>query len=300
MDMLSKEGILFTVLAPHQAKEAKNKKESNWLSVDENSLNTTRPYKLKLPSSGRDFSIFFYDKDIARQLAFENLLSNGDKFLNSLTSKFSKDTENPELVHVATDGESYGHHHKFGDMTLAYALNRLENHETFSLTNYSQYLKNHPPDWEVEILGNTSWSCAHGVERWRSDCGCHTGDQKGGSQSWRKPLRDSLDGLREEFGKKFKESLKPLIKDPWEARNDYIYLLLPDRKIEKFFNKHGLTSIKEEDKKLVLKGLEVQRHAMLMYTSCGWFFNDISGIETEQVLGYASFALELFSQLERS
>ncbi|MBC8284125.1 MAG: DUF3536 domain-containing protein [Nitrospinae bacterium] len=297
LDILSGEGILFTLLAPHQAKQIKNEEDSSWVHVDENSLDTTRPYKLKLPS-GRNFSIFFYDKNISHQLAFENLLSNGDKFLNNLVSKFSEDTENPELVHVATDGESYGHHHKFGDMTLAYALDRLENHKSCSLTNYSEYLEHYPPVEEVEILENTSWSCAHGVERWRSNCGCYTGGQEGWTQSWRKPLRDSLDGLRDGFKEKYEESLKPLIKDPWAARNDYIHLLQPDRDIEKFFSKHGTFELKEEEKTLVLKGLEIQRHAMLMYTSCGWFFNDISGIETEQVLRYASFALELFSQLE--
>ncbi len=297
LDLLAGEGIRFTLLAPGQAKQIRSKTTSNWVSVNENSLDTTRPYKLQLPS-GRPFSIFFYDKNVSHQLAFENLLSNGDKFLNNLTSKFSTDTGKVELVHVATDGETYGHHHKFGDMTLAYVLDQVQHHDSYSLTNYAQFLENHTSTWEVEILEDTSWSCAHGIERWRSNCGCHTGGKEGWSQAWRKPLRDSLDGLRDQFEEKFEEALKPLVKDPWATRNDYIHLLQPGKDFEGFFIKHGNITLKEKEKINILKWLEIQRHAMLMYTSCGWFFNDISGIETEQILRYASFALELYSQLD--
>ena len=299
LDLLAGDGIRFTILAPSQAKKIRSGENSSWVSVTEDSLDTTRPYKIQLPS-GREFSVFFYDKNVSHQVAFENLLSNGDRFFNSLTSRFSTDTGKPELVHAATDGESYGHHHKFGEMTLAYVLDRLQNHESYSLTNYSKYLVDHPTAWEVEIIENTSWSCAHGIERWRSDCGCHTGGQEDWSQAWRKPLRDSLDGLRDCFNEKFQKYLDPLLKDPWSARNDYIHLLQSNRDFKKFFENHGVTDLNEEQKINVLKWMEIQRHAMLMYTSCGWFFNDISGIETEQVLRYASFALELFSQLDET
>jgi alpha-amylase/alpha-mannosidase (GH57 family) len=297
LDLLAEEGIRFTVLAPSQAKQIRSKTTSDWVSVDENSLDTTRPYKLQLPS-GLPFSIFFYDKNVSHQLAFENLLSNGDKFLNNLTSKFSTDASNVELVHAATDGETYGHHHKFGDMTLAYVLDQLQHHDSYSLTNYAQFLENHPPSSEVEIWENTSWSCAHGIERWRSNCGCHTGGEEGWSQAWRKPLRNSLDDLRDQFERGFEMTIKPLVKDPWAARNDYIHLLQPDKDFENFFIRHGKTTLEENEKVNILKWLEIQRNAMLMYTSCGWFFNDISGIETEQILRYASFALELYSQLD--
>lgn len=299
IDLLAEEGINFTLLAPSQAKQIRSKATSSWDSVNENSLDTTRPYKIQLPS-GRPFSIFFYDKNVSHQLAFENLLSNGDKFLNSLTAKFSKDTGKVELVHAATDGETYGHHHKFGDMTLAYVLDQMQHHDSCSLTNYAQFLENHTPTSDVEILEHTSWSCAHGIERWRSNCGCHTGGKEGWSQAWRKPLRDSLDCLRDQVEGKFEEAIKPLVKDPWAARNDYIHLLLPDKDFEGFFAKHGNRILKEKERIKILKWLEIQRHAMLMYTSCGWFFNDISGIETEQILRYASFALELYSQLDDS
>jgi alpha-amylase/alpha-mannosidase (GH57 family) len=299
LDLLAEEGIRFTLLAPSQAKQIRSKAASNWISVNENSLDTTRPYKIQLPS-GRPFSIFFYDKNVSHQLAFEDLLSNGDKFLNNLTSKFSTDTGKLELVHAATDGETYGHHHKFGDMTLAYVLNQAQHHDSCSLTNYAQFLENNTSTWEVEILEDTSWSCAHGVERWRSNCGCHTGGKEGWSQEWRKPLRNSLDDLRDQFGREFEKAIKPLMKDPWAARNDYIHLLQPDKDFERFFIKHGSVTLKEKEKINILKWLEIQRHAMLMYTSCGWFFNDISGIETEQILRYASFALELYSQLDET
>jgi alpha-amylase/alpha-mannosidase (GH57 family) len=299
LDLLAGEGIHFTVLAPSQAKQIRSKTTSDWASVDENSLDTTRPYKLQLPS-GRPFSIFFYDKNVSHQLAFENLLSNGDKFLNNLTSKFSTNTDKVELVHAATDGETYGHHHKFGDMTLAYVLDQVQHHDSYSLTNYAQFLENHNSTWEVEILEDTSWSCAHGIERWRSNCGCHTGGKEGWSQAWRRPLRDSLNCLRDQFEEKFEEALKPLVKDPWVARNDYVHLLQPDKDFEGFFIRHGNTDLKEKEKINTLKWLEIQRHTMLMYTSCGWFFNDVSGIETEQILRYASFALELYSQLDKT
>jgi alpha-amylase/alpha-mannosidase (GH57 family) len=299
LDLLAKEGIRFTVLAPSQAKQIRSKATSDWIAVNENSLDTTRPYKLQLPS-GRPFSIFFYDKNVSHQLAFENLLSNGDKFLNNLTSKFSTDTDKVELVHAATDGETYGHHHKFGDMTLAYVLDQVLHHDSCSLINYAQFLENHVSTWEVEIREDTSWSCAHGIERWRSNCGCHTGGKEGWSQAWRKPLRDSLDDLRDQIEGKFEEALKPLVKDPWAARNDYVHLLQRDKDFEGFFIKHGNAVLEEKGKVNILKWLEIQRHTMLMYTSCGWFFNDISGIETEQILRYASFALELYSQLDEA
>jgi alpha-amylase/alpha-mannosidase (GH57 family) len=299
LGLLAEEGICFTLLAPSQAKQIRSKATSNWISVDENSLDTTRPYKIQLPS-GRPFSIFFYDKNVSHQLAFENLLSNGDKFLNNLISKFSTDTGKVELVHAATDGETYGHHHKFGDMTLAYVLDQAQHHDSCSLINYAQFLENHTSTWEVEILEDTSWSCAHGVERWRSDCGCHTGGKEGWTQAWRKPLRDSLDDLRDQFEGEFEKAIKPFVSDPWAARNDYIHLLHPDKDFDKFFVKHGSVALKEKEKINILKWLEIQRHAMLMYTSCGWFFNDISGIETEQILRYASFALELYSQLDKT
>lgn len=296
LDLLAQEGIRFTILAPHQAKQVRANEGSKGTAVNENTLDTSRPYKLKLPS-GRTLAIFFYNNGISHKLAFGNLLSNGDNFYNNLKTKFSSDASLPELVHVATDGETYGHHHKFGDMTLAYVLDRLQNHEAYSLTNYSEFLERHPPVEEVDIHEDTSWSCAHGIERWRSNCGCHTGGREDWSQSWRKPLRESLDWLRNKFEKKFEEELKPLVKDPWAARNDYIHLLQSSRDFDGFFSKQCFRNLSEKEKTKFLKWMEVQRHAMLMYTSCGWFFNDISGIETEQILRYASFSLELYSKL---
>ncbi|MEK9628168.1 MAG: DUF3536 domain-containing protein [Nitrospinota bacterium] len=297
LDFLANEGIRFTVLAPGQAKKIRSSENSNWMSVNEETLDTTRPYKQKLPS-GREISIFFYNKNVSHQVAFENLLSNGDKFFNNLISQFSTDSGKTELVHPATDGESYGHHHKFGEMTLAYTLDRLMNHDSYSLVNYSKYLADYPATWEVGILENTSWSCAHGIERWRSDCGCHTGGEEGWTQAWRKPLREALDELREQLDKKFEETLNPLLKNPSEARNEFVQLILHTESVEKFLGKHASFRLDASKKIKVLKWMEIQRHAMLMYTSCGWFFNDVSGIETVQILRYASYALDLYSQLD--
>jgi hypothetical protein len=261
-------------------------------------IDPTQAYEQRLPS-GRNIVLFFYDGPISRGVAFEGLLSRGEHFANRLLGAFNQERDWPQLVHIATDGESYGHHHRFGDMALAYALNYIESHRLARLTNYGEYLERHPPTHQVEIIEKTSWSCFHGIDRWWSHCGCNSGGHPGWNQEWRTPLRNALDGLRESLALPFEDKGRVLLKDPWAARNDYLSVIHDRSKetLEGFFGRHAVRPLGETDSITLLKLLELQRHAMLMYTSCGWFFDELSGIETVQVMQFAGRALQLGQQL---
>ena len=298
LHILANQGIRFTVLSPHQASRFRPLGGGEWANVPNAEINTTMPYLLNHPS-GTSIVVFFYNGPISRAVAFEKLLSSGESFARRVVGGFSERDDKPQLVHIATDGESYGHHHRFGDMALAYAFDTIQSKGLAQLTNYGAYLEKYPPTHEVEILENTSWSCAHGVERWRSNCGCHTGRQADWNQAWRTPLREALDELRDTLNPIYEEKAGILLKDPWEARNDYIQVIL-DRSptnVENFLRRHGTNDLNEMEKIAALKALELQRHLMLMYTSCGWFFDDISGIETVQILQYAARALQLAREI---
>ena len=251
-----------------------------------------RPYKVDL-GEGRSIAAFVYNGDIAQAVAFNNLLSSGQLFAERLIEGFNS-TDEPQLVHIATDGESYGHHHRHGDMALAYCLDYIENGKKAKLTNYGQYLELHPPQYEAEIVDNTSWSCIHGVGRWSEDCGCHTGANNEWNQKWRKGLRDSLNWLRDELTDIYKEHSQSLLKDPWAARNAYIDVILDssDEAVTKFMEQNAVHYLYEETEIKILRLMEMQRHAILMFTSCGWFFDDLSRIETIQILQYAARAIQ--------
>jgi hypothetical protein len=219
--------------------------------------------------------------------------------VNRLSTGFFDQRQWPQILNIATDGETYGHHHKFGDMALAFALSHIESNGLGKLTNYGEYLEKFPPTHEVEIAENTSWSCAHGVERWRSNCGCNSGKNAGWNQEWRGPLRDSLDWLRDELAPEYERKAKDYLKDPWQARDEYIEVMIDrsDEIIRKFLKKHAVTDLTGDAKTIILKLLEIQRHAMLMYTSCGWFFDELSGLETVQIIHYAGRAIQLSEDL---
>jgi alpha-amylase/alpha-mannosidase (GH57 family) len=293
LETLAAHGIRFTVLAPNQAGKVRAIGGRSWKDVSGARIDPKHPYLAKLPS-GKTIHIFFYDGPISRAVAFEQLLHSGEQFASRLKSAFSAEPDRPQLVHIATDGETYGHHHKHGDMALAYALDRIESDPAIRLTNYGEYLEKFPTTHEVQIIENTSWSCAHGIERWRSDCGCNSGRQ-GWNQSWRGPLRAALDYLRDRTAALFEHQAVELLRDPWAARDDYINVVL-DRSPEslwRFFEKHSRRELRPEGTTAALKLLEMERHAMLMYTSCGWFFDELSGIETLQVLQYAGRVIQL-------
>jgi alpha-amylase/alpha-mannosidase (GH57 family) len=294
LDIMADQGIQFTILSPGQAARVGPLKGRDWQDVQGGKVDYRMAYSLTLPS-GRSISLFFYCGDIARAVAFENLLVSGEDFFRRLLGGFDHEKGGAQLVHIATDGESYGHHHRFGEMALAYALNKIDEEATVSLTNYGEFLELYPPTREVQIINNTSWSCSHGVERWRSDCGCHTGAQPGWNQRWRGPLRASLDWLRDSVKPLFEREASKFLKDPWEARDTYIDVVLDRRRegVDHFLLRFSLTDLREDQRVSVLKLLELQRHAMLMYTSCGWFFDEFTGIETIQVLQYASRVMQL-------
>jgi alpha-amylase/alpha-mannosidase (GH57 family) len=296
LDIMAEFGIRFTLLAPHQAARTRPL-GGRWKELGGSGVDTVRPYVQKLPS-GRDIAIFFYDGPTSRAVAFEGLLKNGDTFAARLLSIFD-DRDEPQLATIATDGETFGHHHRHGDMALAYALYLIEARGLARLTNYGEYLERFPPTHEVEIQENTSWSCSHGVERWRLACGCRTGGPADWTQKWREPLRVALDWLRDEVRPDWEQDAGALLREPWKARDDYIHLVL-DRSPanqEEFFTRHGCTPLTQEQRVSALKLLELQRHAMLMYTSCGWFFNDLAGIETVQVIQYAGRVVQLAEEL---
>lgn len=299
LEILAESGIKFTILAPRQARRVCKIGGRSWKDVSGERIDPSMAYVVNLPS-GRKISVFFYDGPISRSVAFEDLLADGERFGKRLMAGFAEESRPwPELVHIAADGETYGHHHRFGEMGLASALNYIESNQLAQLTNYGEYLERHPPIHRVEIFENSSWSCIHGIERWRSNCGCNSGGQAGWNQNWRQPLREALDWLRDALAPKFEQCAQKLLKNPWAARNQYIDVMLDrsEASIDRFFKKHAVRELDQKERVLVLKLLELQRHAMLMYTSCGWFFDELSGIETVQVLRYAGRAVELAQQV---
>lgn len=294
LEVLADEGIRFTVLAPHQAGRVRRIGVGRWKDVSGSRIDPSRAYLCRLPS-GRSITLFFYDGPISQAVAFEKLLSSGEQFASRLVSGFASHRRHPQLVHIATDGETYGHHHHFGEMALGHALDHIEGNGLARLTNYGEYLGLHPAVHEVQIVENSSWSCMHGIERWRSDCGCNSGGNPDWNQQWRKPLRDAMDWLSGRLADCYEEDMAVNLKDPWAARDEYIAVLL-DRSVENvaaFLFRHSLRPLDEDASVAVLCLLEMQRHAMLMYTSCGWFFDELSGLETVQILRYAGRAIQL-------
>jgi alpha-amylase/alpha-mannosidase (GH57 family) len=295
LELLAQHGIKFTVLAPHQCKRIRALKADNsgeWTNTPNASVDTTHPYLIRF-DSGVSMAIFFYDGPTSRAIAFEGLLNSGDNLANRLKAGF-RDNQQPQLVHVATDGESYGHHHKHGEMALAYALCLLEQDKVVKLSNYGHFLAQFPPESECQIVDDTSWSCVHGVERWRTNCGCNGGRQ-GWNQLWRAPLRKALDELRDALIPLTELEGATLFKNVWQARDAYIEVVL-DRTpetIEHFLREHQHHRLTDLERTRALELMEMQRHAQLMYTSCGWFFDDISGIETVQIIAYAARVLQL-------
>jgi alpha-amylase/alpha-mannosidase (GH57 family) len=298
LELLARFDIRFVVLAPHQAARVRRIGETAWHEVKGGAIDPRQVYRQLLPS-GRSIAIFFNDEPIARAVAFEGLLSQGERYIEQLTGAFSAAADQPELVHLATDGESYGHHHRFGDMALAYVLEQIEARGLARLTNYGEFLASHPPVHEVEIVEKTSWSCIHGIDRWWSDCGCNTGALPGWNQQWRTPLRDALDWLRDQIAPIWETKTRDLLKDPWAARDDYITVVLDrsEESIRNFFARHAPGPLNAAQTTTALKLLEMQRNAMLMYTSCGWFFNDLAGIETVEILQFAGRTVQLAQEL---
>ena len=332
LDLLIEESLKFVLLAPQQAKRIRSRTgipgrtgipacpgqtaESNvpdgqtlqsvlqtddWQDVHNGAIDTSIAYRyFHRDGTNRSIAVFFYDQELAHGIAFEQALASS----SSLLDRFAQRAIGAgSMVNVATDGESYGHHHKFGDLCLAHVVSGEAQARDFSLMNYGEYLARFPPQMEVEIDNGpnsegTSWSCIHGVSRWIRDCGCHTGGDPAWNQSWRGPLRAALDYLRDQAAGCFEQTRGDLFADPWAARDDAISLVLDQfESRESFLRLHAPRHLSHEEQQRALLFLELQRNTLLMYTSCGWFFSDISGIEPIQILKYACRAIEIMSQL---
>ena len=320
--LLAQEGLQFTILSQTQGQAVRplaaretparpGSPDPDWLDVSDGRIDPREPYRVFWGSGPSDYlDVFFYDGPVSRAIAFERLLSDGRTFLNRVEEAFGRPEPvgKPRLVNLATDGESYGHHFQFGDMALAWLFNHLEERagepEAIRLTNYGQYLEMFPPTKEARIVDNTAWSCAHGVERWRSDCGCSAGGGGGTwNQKWRTPLRDGLDWLRDELAAIFETEGAALFKDPWAARDGYVRVLLSNYDSatrRAFLAAHQRRPLDPAENALAWALLESQLMSQYMFTSCAWFFDDISGLEPVQNLRYALRAIELVQGLGRT
>jgi len=295
LEVLAEAGLRFTILAPEQARRVRPLGADDWEETD-GRLDPTRAYLWRGPR-GLRLAVFFYDGTISHAIAFGGVLGRSENFVTRLTSALADGGDRPQLVHCATDGESYGHHSRFGEMALAAAVRALEGDPTLALTNYGAFLAAHPPTHEVEIHQRTSWSCAHGVERWRADCGCRVRPES--HQGWRGPLRDALDWLRDQVDPFYEARASAWLKDPWAAREEYVSVVL-DRgpaRLESFLARHQRAALDATARLETRRLLELQRNRLLMYTSCGWFFDEISGLEPVQVLRYAAMTLQYLRDL---
>ncbi|MGB3181995.1 MAG: DUF3536 domain-containing protein [Cyclobacteriaceae bacterium] len=304
LEALAANGIEFTVLSPYQAKAArklskdKTGEAPEWKDVSDARVDPRRAYLCRLPS-GKSITLFFYDGPISQGIAFEGLLNNGSLFAERLTSHFDSDNS-AQLMHIATDGESYGHHHRYGEMALSFCLHSIHTRPDVSLTVYSQFMDLFPPAYEVQVQEPSAWSCTFGVERWKSDCGVNTGGNPDWHQKWREPLRTAFDWIRDTAAPVYEREMALLTDtDPWDLRNDYIRIIRDrsEKNVSTFISDHQKQPLGEGEKVRFLKLLEMQYHCMLMYTSCGWFFDEVTGIETLQDIAYGARAVQLLEEI---
>jgi alpha-amylase/alpha-mannosidase (GH57 family) len=299
LEVLAEAGLRFVILAPGQADAIRPLSGGEWWNVAGGGVDPSRPYLCRLPG-GRSLVAFFYDGALAHSVSFGDTLASSWNFIRRLEEAIDSRRPHRQLIHFATDGETFGHHKKSAERTLIYAATHQAAQAGFTLTNYGAFLDANPPEWEVRIRPNTSWSCVHGVGRWSRDCSCNTGRAPGGHQRWRAPLRAALDGLRDALADVFaREGGSLFAGEAWAVRDAYGALLAnrtPER-AEAFVTKHARRNLTADERERALTLLEMQKHALFMYTSCGWFFDDIAGLETAQVLKYAARAIELASRV---
>jgi alpha-amylase/alpha-mannosidase (GH57 family) len=300
LQIMADAGIVFTVLSPFQALRWRFIQDGGgWQDGREARIPTGRPYRYDC-GNGKSINVFFYDAGLAKGIAFERLLEHSSRLLAQIDAGFEHRAaakDEPWLIHSATDGESYGHHFRFGDMALAAAYRELERDPASRLLNYGAFLASFPVRAEVEIQENTAWSCAHGVGRWERDCGCHIGGEPGWSQKWRAPLREAMNTLRDSLAVHFDAAMSELCNEPWEVRDRYIDVLTNTESREAFAQKYIRSpSGNGSDIPRFFQLLEMQRAAMAMFTSCGWFFDEISDIGSVIILRFAARAIQLAEQ----
>ena len=299
LELLIQAGMRYVILSPAQAARWRPLGDGRWVTHAEAELDPRRPYRWRVkdaagtPQGDRGLDVCFYHAPLSRGVSFQHYLRDAGLLASRIEGAAAG--LNDPLILIATDGESFGHHERFGDMCLATLFAREAPQRGLQVTNLAAYLESHRPTWEVALLPESAWSCSHGVGRWREDCGCSTGGGPGWTQRWRRPLRQGLDRLRDGLRDIFQEEASPLLQDGWAARDEYIELLLDPREDARaaFVARHGIRPLSGEEQGRALRLLEMQHQAMLMYTSCGWFFADVSGIETVQNLRYAARAIEL-------
>lgn len=289
LELMAGAGIAYTILSPYQAAAVLDRGE--WSDVIGGSVDTRVPYTVQL-FGGKSITVFFYNGPLSQEIAFSGILDDGSTLAKRMVQALGEPNGEARLSHVATDGETYGHHHRHGEMALARAIEELEADPEVELTNYAAFLAKHPPTRVARIIEGTSWSCAHGIDRWRADCGCQTGEHPEWNQQWRAHLRAALDFLRDELIDDFESMGATVMTDPWAARDLYVEVIL-GRSLDEFLDVHCRSDVGEEQRKLASDLLEIQHRAMLMYTSCGWFFDDISGLESVFVLRHAGRVIDL-------
>ena len=304
LEILAEENIKYIILDPSQADKVRKKGKIRWTDVSAGSINTNLPYEyISEKNPGKSVNIFFYDGPLSKNIAFDDHIYDSARLMNRLRQVPLHYKEKDNLISVGVDGETFGHHKKYTERTLSYLFSEMIPDSEFKVVNFGEYLSLHPPAYEVKIKEGyngegTSWSCQHGVGRWKENCGCGRSDEYP-SQEWRKPLRESLDWLSDNLILIFESEGNKYLKDIWIARNEYIDVILNNDKehLQKFFYSNCNRVLTDEECVICIKLLEMQKYAMLMYTSCGWFFSDISGIETLQILQYAARAIEFAKEI---
>ena len=326
LEALFLEGIKFIILAPSQAQRCRPMPTNEhpnpaWQEVGSAQIDPNRPYRcylrrhrntssnvselgqFHLPADNDAYiDVFFYDGPISRDMGFGDLLGNSHNFAERINQAVRDDHRQSQLVSVATDGETFGHHKHFTEKTLSYAFVEEFPKHGWTVTNYAHYLSLFPPTYEAELKSATAWSCAHGVDRWQGGCECG-GEGSDYQLLWRRPLRDSLNWLRDHLATVFVDIGRKYFNDPWEARDRYIDVLQYSLSegiaehspvLERFFEQQCGSKVSTSSQRVdALRLLEMQRHSLLMFTSCGWFFEELSRPETVQILRYAARAIEL-------
>ncbi len=307
LNILTEFNFKFIILSPYQAERVRPLTGGNddWAGVQDGNIDIRRPYRCFARGAGgnklqdRYIDIFFYHGPLSRAISFEHILRNAAKFSDNIEAAFGTKI-GTKIVSVATDGETYGHHEQFGDLGLSYLLSMEAPVRDIIPTNFGEYLEHNPPEWEVELKKGpggegTAWSCAHGIGRWYRNCGCSTGGEDDWNQEWRQPLRQALDKLNESLLQICEKESKEIFHDFAAARDEYISVILDRSRenVDAYLNKHLQNPAGQNIRCKALCLMEIQRNAQLMFTSCGWFFTELSGLETVQILKYAARAIEL-------